>query len=44
MTQKMITEGVTVSKIVFQGQDITGWAPNRIVAAGIAHVPEGRRI
>ncbi|HHY92936.1 MAG TPA: ABC transporter ATP-binding protein [Firmicutes bacterium] len=31
-------------KIIFQGQDITGWAPNRIVAAGLVHVPEGRRI
>ncbi|MGB9826645.1 MAG: ABC transporter ATP-binding protein, partial [Desulfofundulus sp.] len=31
-------------RITFAGQDITGWAPNRIVAAGITHVPEGRRI
>ncbi len=30
--------------ITFCGQDIQGWAPHRIVAAGICHVPEGRRI
>jgi branched-chain amino acid transport system ATP-binding protein len=28
----------------FDGQDIGGWAPNRIAAAGIGLVPEGRRI
>ncbi|MDB4896652.1 MAG: hypothetical protein JWN15_2914 [Firmicutes bacterium] len=31
-------------QILFEGQDITNWAPERITAAGISHVPEGRRI
>jgi len=30
--------------IRFEGQSILGLAPDRIVARGIAHVPEGRRI
>jgi branched-chain amino acid transport system ATP-binding protein len=30
--------------VVFQGADITGAAPDRIVAMGISHCPEGRRI
>src|SRR5688500_17006451 len=30
--------------ISFQGQPLTGVAPHAIVARGIAHVPEGRRI
>ncbi|MBE3557293.1 MAG: ABC transporter ATP-binding protein [Firmicutes bacterium] len=30
--------------IRYQGDEITHWAPKRIVAAGISHVPEGRRI
>ncbi|HEY6430639.1 MAG TPA: ABC transporter ATP-binding protein [Acetobacteraceae bacterium] len=30
--------------ILFQGREITGWRPDRIAAAGIAHCPEGRRI
>jgi branched-chain amino acid transport system ATP-binding protein len=30
--------------IKFQGRSIAGLAPDRIVALGIAHVPEGRRI
>lgn len=30
--------------IVFDGRDITGADPKDIVAAGIAHVPEGRRV
>lgn len=29
-------------EINFLGQNITRWPPHRIVAAGIAHVPEGR--
>lgn len=30
--------------IRYQGEEITHWTPKRIVAAGISHVPEGRRI
>jgi branched-chain amino acid transport system ATP-binding protein len=28
----------------FEGRDITAWTPRQILAAGIAHVPEGRRL
>ncbi|TFZ02580.1 ABC transporter ATP-binding protein [Ramlibacter henchirensis] len=28
----------------FDGNDITRWGPRQILAAGIAHVPEGRRL
>lgn len=31
-------------RILWRGQDLTRLPPHRIVAAGIAHVPEGRRI
>lgn len=31
-------------KILFKGQDISRVPPERIVAMGIAHVPEGRRV
>lgn len=31
-------------KIVFDGQDITGMSPGRILSLGIAHCPEGRRV
>jgi len=31
-------------KVIFEGNDITDQSPHRIVAAGISHVPEGRRI
>ena len=31
-------------RIVFRGQDVTRWSADRIVAAGIGHVPEGREI
>lgn len=31
-------------RIACSGKDITGAAPNRIVSAGIIHVPEGRRL
>src|SRR5690554_835556 len=34
----------TQGRIVFQGQDITCATPRKILAAGIAHVPEGRRL
>jgi len=30
--------------ITFQGQDITGMAPHKIVSQGLSHVPEGRKI
>lgn len=30
--------------VVFEGYDITGAAPEAVLAAGIAHVPEGRRL
>jgi branched-chain amino acid transport system ATP-binding protein len=29
-------------RVTFGGRDIIGWAPERIAAAGIAHVPQGR--
>lgn len=28
----------------FAGHEVTGWAPHKLVHAGIAHVPEGRRV
>jgi branched-chain amino acid transport system ATP-binding protein len=31
-------------KITFDGQDITGKSPGRILSLGIAHCPEGRRV
>jgi branched-chain amino acid transport system ATP-binding protein len=31
-------------KVTFEGQDITGAEPERIVAAGLIQVPEGRRV
>jgi len=31
-------------RIVYEGRDITTWAPDAIVAAGVGHVPEGREI
>ena len=31
-------------EIVFDGEQISGLAPNRIAARGIGHVPEGRRV
>lgn len=31
-------------RILFEGEDITGRQPHKIVEKGIAHVPEGRRI
>ena len=31
-------------RILFDGQDVAGWPANRIAAAGIGLVPEGRRI
>lgn len=34
----------TSGKITLEGNDITGKPPERVAAAGIAHVPEGRRV
>jgi branched-chain amino acid transport system ATP-binding protein len=31
-------------RVLFEGSDITRWAPHRRVAAGIAHSPEGRQV
>ncbi len=35
---------ISAGEIVFAGQRIDRMAPEKIVALGIAHVPEGRRI
>jgi branched-chain amino acid transport system ATP-binding protein len=35
---------ITNGEILFEGRTINGLAPQRIVRAGIAHVPEGRRL
>ncbi|HEY8275661.1 MAG TPA: ABC transporter ATP-binding protein [Methyloceanibacter sp.] len=35
---------ISIGEIVFAGKRIDGLAPERIVALGIAHVPEGRRV
>ncbi len=34
----------TAGEIVFDGQTITGWPPERIVALGIVHIPERRQL
>jgi branched-chain amino acid transport system ATP-binding protein len=34
----------TAGTVVFDGRDITGLSPDRIVASGLVQVPEGRRI
>lgn len=34
----------TVGRIVFGGEDIAGWSPDRIFRKGIAFIPEDRRI
>ncbi len=31
-------------RIAFEGEDVTRWSPERIVARGIGHVPQGRRL
>jgi branched-chain amino acid transport system ATP-binding protein len=36
--------GISGGEIVFAGKRIDGLAPEKIVALGIAHVPEGRRV
>ena len=35
---------LTSGEIHFDGQRIDGWVPEKIVGAGLAHVPEGRRV
>ena len=35
---------LTAGRIVFEGDDISGWSIDRIVARGIVQVPEGREI
>jgi branched-chain amino acid transport system ATP-binding protein len=35
---------VVSGQIIFNGQDITGFSADRILALGIAHCPEGRRV
>ena len=34
----------TAGSIRFEGQEIAGWAAHKIVALGLAHVPEGRLV
>jgi branched-chain amino acid transport system ATP-binding protein len=34
----------TTGRITFAGRDLTGLAPEKVAAVGIAHVPEGRRV
>src|SRR5207237_9618491 len=34
----------TDGRVVFEGRPITGARPERVVKAGIAHVPQGRRL
>ena len=34
--------GLTAGRVIFDDEDITGWAPDRIAAAGLAHIPGGR--
>jgi branched-chain amino acid transport system ATP-binding protein len=31
-------------RVVFDGTDIAGWKPHRVVALGLGHAPEGRRL
>jgi branched-chain amino acid transport system ATP-binding protein len=34
----------TSGRIIFDGQDITGWRPDRVTRLGLVQVPEGRQI
>ncbi|HEX9364291.1 MAG TPA: ABC transporter ATP-binding protein [Candidatus Dormibacteraeota bacterium] len=34
----------TSGRVLFNGKDLTGSRPERVVRAGIAHVPQGRRL
>lgn len=31
-------------RILLQGEDVTGWSPEKRVAAGMGHVPQGRQV
>jgi branched-chain amino acid transport system ATP-binding protein len=31
-------------RVIFNGQDITGWRPDRVAKAGLVQVPEGRQV
>ena len=31
-------------RILFEGRDVTGLAPHALVALGVSHIPEGRRL
>lgn len=35
---------VRKGSVIFAGEDVTRWRPEQFVAAGLIHVPEGRRI
>jgi branched-chain amino acid transport system ATP-binding protein len=35
---------LSAGKITFEGRDITGWTPRRLIEAGIVYVPQGRNI
>jgi branched-chain amino acid transport system ATP-binding protein len=35
---------LTAGRIRFEGTDITGWTPRRLIEAGIVYVPQGRNI
>jgi branched-chain amino acid transport system ATP-binding protein len=37
-------ERPAAGRIVFEGTDIAGWRPHRIVSRGLSHAPEGRRL
>jgi branched-chain amino acid transport system ATP-binding protein len=41
MKAVLAIERKTSGKIIFMGQDITGWSTARIVASGIVYIPEG---
>ena len=34
----------SAGRVVFEGRDIAGWRPHRVVALGLSHAPEGRRL
>jgi branched-chain amino acid transport system ATP-binding protein len=36
--------GPVAGKICFEGEDVTGCSPRRMLALGVAHCPEGRRV
>jgi branched-chain amino acid transport system ATP-binding protein len=34
----------SAGRVIFDGTDIAGWKPHRVVGLGLAHAPEGRRL